>query len=536
MENVPVQINGKWVIVYLIYADFVNEETQQSKSVINVELLQTLDSLCEDILKSKLFENRISVYAIFSTLNYKKNSKGVSSTFLFQIKEGVNNKNVILCQEFESVKKTEKEITISKVEDLGKIFKEINEREKNTEYKILLNTFDHGSVFGIFKNNQTKIEKMIEWSTVVNESYCFYLKEFAKAVQAVIKNNAKEGTMEFSDIRELVNSKKEFRLQGNKLYEFPVEDKKSGINITKLLMQMSLENGVEYKVELLSNKELAESIKMGFETKKIDVVVMMNCWMMNIDTMCWLKDSVDILIAPQTGIEFPAYNYKSIMECFYDSAKKGEVLLPESLTDSIIDTIKDETGKRAATREAIGRWAIFAVKLSSEDKLSRSTLIDLLVEKINEFAGYLLTVITTTEKDALKRKNLIEFCTRLAYNFDVEAGYQQYDLLHVLSNIGKFHDGLLFDRLKMSEFERDLSNYIQAITLRSHKGDRWNNNQIYNNCNVTPTALSIYWPVSAFRKSDIFSDIILQEIDQSSSAGFFNACKNWLLLMDEVVR
>jgi len=65
--------------------------------------------------------------------------------------------------------------------------------------------------------------------------------------------------------------------------------------------------------EILKNSELAECLRkwLGKE-KKVAVLLMSNCWMMNLHTMYALKDTVKCLVAPQGSIDVPGYNLKDI--------------------------------------------------------------------------------------------------------------------------------------------------------------------------------------------------------------------------------
>jgi hypothetical protein len=66
-------------------------------------------------------------------------------------------------------------------------------------------------------------------------------------------------------------------------------------------------------VTTLTMDELGGAILQALNGKKVDVMIMMNCLMMTMDTLYSLKDQTKYLVAPQSWLAFDAYDYAKII-------------------------------------------------------------------------------------------------------------------------------------------------------------------------------------------------------------------------------
>src|SRR6266542_1097536 len=71
--------------------------------------------------------------------------------------------------------------------------------------------------------------------------------------------------------------------------------------------------------DMLMIKELRNAIEGSFEN--VQMLVMMNCWMQSIETNYELKGCVDVLVGPETSIDWLGYNYISIVEKLREDSK-----------------------------------------------------------------------------------------------------------------------------------------------------------------------------------------------------------------------
>jgi hypothetical protein len=61
----PDQEKKGWVIVFLIYADYIKVETGTSHLLFNEDLLTELENLFDDLINCNLNEERSSVYVVY---------------------------------------------------------------------------------------------------------------------------------------------------------------------------------------------------------------------------------------------------------------------------------------------------------------------------------------------------------------------------------------------------------------------------------------------------------------------------------------
>src|SRR5215831_3571463 len=76
--------------------------------------------------------------------------------------------------------------------------------------------------------------------------------------------------------------------------------------------------------DMLMIRELANAIKHSLV--KVDILVMMNCWMQSIETNDQLKDCVEVLVAPETSIDWLGYDYISIINTLIDDSAKAKAI------------------------------------------------------------------------------------------------------------------------------------------------------------------------------------------------------------------
>ncbi|HXO75090.1 MAG TPA: clostripain-related cysteine peptidase [Puia sp.] len=98
------------------------------------------------------------------------------------------------------------------------------------------------------------------------------------------------------------------------------------------------------EVEILRMEGLKEAIQETFGTEgtsRIDVMIMMNCYMQYFDSMYALRTAgVDYLMASQFGLDFVGYNYKAITDALFADT----VIQPKDLAILAVTSLKDAVG------------------------------------------------------------------------------------------------------------------------------------------------------------------------------------------------
>lgn len=125
----------------------------------------------------------------------------------------------------------------------------------------------------------------------------------------------------------------------------------------------------------LSNKEINDVLKNVFPDKKLDVLVMYNCLMQNVFTQFELRESVDWLIAPISGISVPGFNYKAIL----DELNSTPSMDGEAIAQLFINSIRAGNGYSNFKDDIEGTWKVLALKLDkATHELIQNRFADLL--------------------------------------------------------------------------------------------------------------------------------------------------------------
>ncbi|HEX6169741.1 MAG TPA: clostripain-related cysteine peptidase, partial [Chitinophagaceae bacterium] len=236
----------KWTIIFLIYSELSasrrNERELFEKSNLTISsdddsVRKELKSLFNDILSTPISKD-VSVLVIYNRILLNSQETDQDVTFLLEVRESATPLNTI---EFGIIDRCVVDDVTLKARSMTLVFYKIYKMYDSD--RRLLFTWDHGSIFGIFRET-------VGYSITQNISYH---KPWNK-----------------------------FQPQKN------IGD-------------------------ILTSDELADAIQSGFNGKKIDILIMMNCYMQNIHTQYSLQKSVELLIAPESIISMPGYDYRAIL-------------------------------------------------------------------------------------------------------------------------------------------------------------------------------------------------------------------------------
>lgn len=130
-------------------------------------------------------------------------------------------------------------------------------------------------------------------------------------------------------------------------------------------------------IPILEMEELSSAIKNAFGGEKIDLLIMMNCYMQMFDTAFTLCEQVSYLVAPLSYMTFGQYNYKDIFNKLAENAKDD--LSGERLGEFVIESFKNNPPS--------SNLAISCLNLTPPDDTYEfanklDDLADLLIERI----------------------------------------------------------------------------------------------------------------------------------------------------------
>jgi hypothetical protein len=125
----------------------------------------------------------------------------------------------------------------------------------------------------------------------------------------------------------------------------------------------------------LSNQEIFEVLHRVFQPNKIDVLVMYNCLMQNTFTQYELRNAVDWLVAPLSGISLPGFNYKAVINKI---SERPDTISSEEVASFFVKTITKGNNYNKYKEDIQGTWKITAEKLNNGHQ-------ELICEKFNSF-------------------------------------------------------------------------------------------------------------------------------------------------------
>lgn len=189
MVDNPIPQGKKWLVIFLIYSDFTtNEELPMIR-----KMKIALNSMLGDIINTKIDNRKMRVFIIMNSIKFifQNGNNVVDDRTLFYQVEYKNNSeenDITLC---ELVPNTDENgIPIfHKSEKLAHILRRTNVQP---DEEIFLNTWDHGSAFGIFKQvtRENTAAARIRIREEINKNLDLYpfLKRFWDCVS--VKGNA----------------------------------------------------------------------------------------------------------------------------------------------------------------------------------------------------------------------------------------------------------------------------------------------------------------------------------------------------------
>jgi len=205
--------------------------------------------------------------------------------------------------------------TLADQEDLSNIFSRIVHNVQSDYTSIV--TWDHGSGYSIF--SEPVPEKSARYSYI--KSYGDF--NMKKKVRSKDKVGQSDNELAFLKFRQF----KQFE--------------KSLINDNKIIDSSDrigfFDTSIENIPPILTMDELAFAINSICKKRgKVDVLIMLNCFMQNMDTLFALKNSVNYLIASPTIVVTELFDFYKVIPMVANTSN----LLPVQLCEIIMDSLK----------------------------------------------------------------------------------------------------------------------------------------------------------------------------------------------------
>lgn len=431
------QRQHEWAVFFLIYADlqntkFNNLDINEFKKPFASES-EELKRLFNDILTSPV-SSRSDIYIIYNEVNKFPGLK--DATYLFKVingRKGKSLKKIIKIDSSDFIQKPKGIINLLKKVDIAKYRKK------------MVITWDHGSIFGVFKKEVRPHDLGYEKVSVKTKS--IYLKRNPPYITASVSKLKNRVPVIIHPCQKIPSPTVKIR-------------------------------------DILTNEELADIIKKGIG--KADILIMYNCGMMNLNTAFALhvKKSVDFFIAPQGGIDPPSYNFKEILK----NVCTDPLISPFQLSRVCINTLnKLRLQRDTAYMEAISSWSIICLNLN---------YLQNVITLINKLSKKLIAIIREGSSTP-ERRNTVQALRDIReslFPFDATTQSSMYmvdlrALLHKLSISEMFSS-------QFTDMYESLEKNIQRLLV-----DKFVGHKLYTSIrgkpysdNIEPSGLSLFFP------------------------------------------
>ncbi len=545
-----------------------------------------VNSMLGDIITTPI-NNQTRMFVILNSIKYisrgGKNKIDNRAAFFKIGKEANGFGNCIeRCELLDPDKLRENKHDIGVLQKVQQLTAVLKHTEVHPDEQVFLITWDHGSAFGIFKKgsrNHKLTIKSVRSEIDQNLSQFPFIKLFwdrinEKDQKGFLRKDLGENSYTTIQLghslvkaKNTANNQKWLQYHENKKSEFVYNAKIAQIKLidenkkaTNVKPDVDLENILKnvtrvrtLKVEpraaeILKNRELAQCLEGWLDTKKVAVLLMSNCSMMNLHTMYALKDQVECLVAPQGSIDIPGYNLKDIFTAITNST--GEIIKSTELAIKCVESIENSYSKAKALildrsePGVIERYKIFAVDLSR--KIDGNSCLENQINLFKSLCGKLFSLLRdpTAQQDL---KYFFKYIRSVCFDFS-EGLYQMIDIVNWLESV-KEANFLLGDQMILSlpslpvataitEFLDSVSaknKNLNNIVLKSSGGEKAytieNSTTPWPAIGLLPTGYSIFFPI--IYRSVIDPDLINLK-DSISDDPLLTELESWRDFLGEI--
>jgi hypothetical protein len=201
-----------------------------------------------------------------------------------------------------------------------------------------------------------------------------------------------------------------FRDEPERQLPEPPETKREDKNLSRIAID-PLELKREPGADVLTMKELADAIKWAFGDKKIDVMIMVNCFMQSLDAGYALRKRVDYLVAPEGMLYLDGYNYPLLFHVLLSRPDIPPEQLAKLAVTSFPSKVYADGHLRGLRKKKL--TALFAVDLRYYTLFV--TLIDKLVDALLLKIPEVKKILRDAKNHSLIDINLYDFFSFISY-------------------------------------------------------------------------------------------------------------------------
>ncbi|MGY3211530.1 hypothetical protein [Mucilaginibacter sp. HD30] len=438
MAGAPDTQSKRWLIIFLIYADFTTPD-----NVKKIEKMKVgLNSLFGEIITTPIDSKQSRMFVALNSVRYfpeTTNNHINDLTWLLSIENsGSQNK---ICDWTPIDNSTylggsaQGNHPLQQSERILRILKKTNVAE---DEEVMLMTWDHGSSFGIFRQQEQTLKitdardqfyanlpqfpflkyfldevQLHDWAEKRASDHAFISLYIDGDLAGAPKSAENTAMLDFhlKNKTPFYYNKQTGKLsfQRQKNTEYP-EGTMDGIDATPLVP------------EILKNQELDAALKAWIPNKRVGVLLMYNCWMMNLHTMYAFKDSVHCLVAPQGDIDLPGFSVKDILTYINPQDKPGKYSVDAvSLAKVCAETIDSAYSNAKAVildpaePDVINLFKIFAVDLTR--RIGKKPILEIQLNRWDKLVQQLINEILNPTMPSNELKYFLKYIRSVCFDF-----------------------------------------------------------------------------------------------------------------------
>ena len=386
-------------------------------------------------------------------------------------------------------------------------------KDKYSSDKVMVFTYGHGSVFGIFTYDPDTIVShyyRVPGRSIPTYNDAVFPNPFYSLEHKEIDSESKknEHKLRFTETEDLITLIDQPTSLFQEIIETdtgnPIED----INIGVSRLPDPAETLPERTFKIISNEDLAYAITNSFG--KVDFIVLNNCVMQNVYSQFALQDVTDYLIAPQTGVTNPGLNMRQIVKIIKYADKNDT---NDSIAKKIIDGFADMKGRSTVEKNFLDLYVVLAIKLGD----SYDNYIKIL-EDLGEIFNLKINENTNKELDDFDEKldDSLRLC--FPFEFNTNTGNSMIDLYQLLTTPYMLEIGELKNIKTRIELlgKTNLFKYVGKKTFNQ-------NGAYYPTQEKKASGLCIYFP----RNYNNINSLIHRFYTAANYSSNFDSMVNW---------
>jgi len=322
----------EWLVIFLLHEDYILDEKSRYKAgYVKLEIQQ---KALIDSIKQHEYNKNNKIIVIESIIKKDKEHQPYARTYVRQkTKEGLE----------EYIVNTDGYV-VQKGDSLKKLLRVILQKEEGANRHMIV-TWGHGSIFGIF-----------------------YLETLVQVLRNDVSNLLEKTDKSFT-----------YNLPDPVLVKRITNPEAVYDPSPEFLSQKDAE-AVLVNFDMLTNKELADALQATLDNKRVDVLLMYNCLMQNVCTQYDFRNVVDYLVAPETGISHPGYNYIDVLD--YLNTPGG--VSGGDVSRKIIGSLRNNShfnSNPELLQELEDTWSISVIRLGGMDD-NEKTKFEIFIDTI----------------------------------------------------------------------------------------------------------------------------------------------------------